>query len=84
MLCMENEKDFQGPDQLRMRFEGVLIESIKHIKEVFDISQILMRYIVLSTDSMPVGVSSDSRSYSKHSVDLLISEILILINILTS
>lgn len=64
MLSVKNEKNFQGMNELGMRFVVRFIESIKHVQEVFYITCVFMRLIIFSTDSMTIGIGSNSRNTS--------------------
>lgn len=57
-----------------MGFKGGLVESIHHKEEVFNVTERFIGDVVLSSNTMTVGVGSDSWNNSKQSVDLLVSE----------
>lgn len=84
MLSMEDEEHFQGSDQLGVRLVLTLIESVHHEEEVLNIAHMFVGDVVLSSDSVPVRIGSNSRSHSQHAVYLLVSERLVLVDLLAS
>lgn len=63
-----------------MRLIILFIEEIEHIEEIFNVGKIFMGHIILSADSVPIGIGCDSGYKSQQSVDLFISDIDILID----
>ncbi len=62
---MENKKNLQSFNQLWMRFKLLLIEMVKHVKEIFNVGKFLMRNIVLPSNSVSIGIGSDGGNEAK-------------------
>ena len=56
-----------------MRFVFLFIELVKHVKEIFHITKVLGRVIILSANSVSVGICSYGWDISNNSVYLFIS-----------
>jgi len=86
MCLMKEVEQFISCSAWRMKrtwFEGFLVQSVQHVEEVLDVAQVLARQVVLSSDSVSVGVGCDGWCYSHKSIDLLISEHFIFVDILS-
>ena len=82
MLGVKNEQDIESPCNLGVRLEvEVGLLGIHHVKEIFNITKILIGWDNWFTSTMSVASSCDSRSTSENSVNVLVSFLLILINI---
>jgi len=66
-----------------MRLVVLVIQEIHHVKEVFNITQVISGLVKRSSDSVSVAVSGQSRAVSEDAVDLLINEFFIFINLFT-
>lgn len=84
MLCVENEQYFQGSDKFWMWFVVGFIEVVKHIQEIFDITEIFRGHVVLATCSVTVGVGSDGGDKTQKSVNLFVSGKDIFVNLFSS
>lgn len=84
MFSVKNEEDLESSDQLGMRFKLPFIESIQHEQEIFNVAHMFVGDVVLSSNSMPVRISSDGWSYTQHTINLFIPELLVLVNLFTS
>lgn len=84
MLSVEDEENFKCFHEFGMRLELSLIELIKHEEEVLNVSCVLMRFIIFSSDPVAVGIGSDSRHTSKQTVNLFVSDLLILVDSLAN
>lgn len=80
MLSVEDEENFECLHELRMRLELSLIELIKHEEEVLNVSCVFMGFIIFSSDSVAVGVGSDGRHTSEQAINLLVSDLLVLVD----
>lgn len=73
MFSMQDKENFQGFDKFGVRFEVALIQMVEHVKEVFNVAEILGWHVVLSTDSVSVGISSYSWNQTQKPIDLFVS-----------
>ena len=77
MFSVEDEQDVQSFDKLGMRLVFAFSEMVEHVEEVlkkvegiegfeyyFNIAQISLRLIVRSSDSVSVGIGSNSWHYT--------------------
>lgn len=62
---MQDEQNFECLDKFGMRAVVSLVKTIKHEEEILDISEVLVRFVILTTDSVTVGIGSDCRNASQ-------------------
>ena len=58
---VKNEQNLKGADQFGVGFEVPFVQLIEHKQEILDISSILVRFVILATDPVTVGIGSDGR-----------------------
>lgn len=80
VLSMKNKQNFKSSYKFWMRFERLLIEFIKHVKEVFNISELFRWKVEVSSDSMTIRVGSDGGNVSQYFVNLFVSYFFVFIN----
>ena len=80
VFSVKDEEDLECPDEFGVGLEVVFIELIHHVEEVLDISCFLMRLVVLSPNTVSVGVGSDGRHSSQQSIDLFVPHLLVLVD----
>lgn len=83
VLGMQDEQNLKGSDKFWMRLEWFLVEFVKHVQEVFHISQLLRGQVEISADSVTIWVGSDCWDVSKNFVDLFVSDLLVFVYCLT-
>ena len=84
VLSVKDKEDIQSASDLWVWFVFRLIESIEHIKEVFNISKVFLWLIVASSNTMSVGIGCEGWDITEQSVNLLVSDFLVIINFLSS
>lgn len=84
MFSVEDEENLKCFHEFGMRLELSFIELIKHEEEVLNISCVLMRFIIFSSDPVAVGIGSDRRHSSKQTVNLFVSDLLVLVDSLAN
>ncbi len=82
VFSMENEEYFQCLNQLRMGHKLILIQPIHHIKEVLHVSHVLRWKVVLPSNTVPIGISSQCWYVTQQPVNLFIPQFLILVDVL--
>ena len=80
VLCVQNKEDLQSPDEFWVRSEVLLVELVHHAQEVFDIAQLIGWEVVLSADSVSVRVGCNGWHVAQDFIDLLISNLLVLVD----
>ena len=76
---MQNEQNLKCTDKLRVRLEGVLIQFVKHEQKILNVAQFLRGFIILSSDSVSIGICGDRRNVAQQPVDLFVSDFFVLI-----
>ena len=64
VLSMKNKQNLESSNKFWMRFEGFFIKFIKHVKEVFNISELFRWKVEVSSNSMTIRVGGDGRNVS--------------------
>lgn len=64
MLSVENKQNIEGSSEFGVGYVFSFIESIQLIKEIFDVAEIVLGFVIRSPDSMTIGVGSYSREGS--------------------
>ena len=61
---MKNKQNLKSFYKFRMWFERFFIKFIKHVKEVFNISELFRWKVEVSSNSMTIRVGGDGRNVS--------------------
>ena len=77
---MKNEENFESFNEFRVRSVVGFVEPVQHVEEVLNISETFMRFVVLSSDSVSVGISCDSWNTSQQSIDLFVSDLFVFVD----
>ncbi len=72
MISMKDKKYFEDSSYDWVRFDSLVSDSIKHLKEVFNIRKISVRAVEVSSDSESICIGTYSRHSSYKSIDLLV------------
>ena len=74
VLSMEDEEDFNGLHDLRMRLEvGVRWVGVHHVQEIFNVAKIRFGGIDWLSNSMAVACSSDCGCASEYTINMLVA-----------
>jgi hypothetical protein len=77
---MEDEQYFESSNKFWMRFEFFLIELVKHVQKVFDVSQFFGGEIKVSSDTVSVRVGGNCGDVTKDFVDLFVSDFFVFVD----
>ena len=79
---VKNEQNLKGADQFGVGLEVPFVQLIEHKQEILDISSILVRFVILATDPVTVGIGSDGRHPTQQAINLFIPHFFILVHCL--
>ena len=86
VLRMNDEQDFQGLDDLRVRLVAVRVSSlgVHHEEEVLNEAEIFARVDNFLADSMPVASGGDGGCTTQHPEDMLVALLRVLVDLRTN